>query len=57
MDIGWIIAIVAIVLGIIVGNLLLLKDSAGFKLRNRKKDGTKVKDNNANWDDDEDDKW
>lgn len=57
MDIGWIIAIVAIVLGLIVGNLLLLKQSAGFKLRTRNKDGSKIKDNNANFDDDEDDKW
>ncbi len=57
MDIGWIIAIVVIALGLVVGNLLLLRDSSGFKLRTRKKDGTKVKDNNDNWDDDEEDKW
>ncbi|GGW76133.1 DUF2897 family protein [Alteromonas halophila] len=57
MDIIWIIAIVAIVLGIIVGNLLLLRDSANFKLPTRNKDGSKIKDNNANFDDDEDDKW
>lgn len=57
MDIGWIIAIVAIVLGLIVGNLLLLKQSARFKLPTHNKDGSKIKDNNANFDDDEDDKW
>lgn len=57
MGIGWIIAIVAIVLGLIVGNLLLLKESSGFKLRTRNKDGSKIKDNNANFDDDEDEKW
>ncbi|MEW9798236.1 DUF2897 family protein [Alteromonas sp. CYL-A6] len=54
MTTGWIIAIVLLVLGIVVGNLLLLKHSARLKINTRRKDGSTVKDNNVNFDDEDD---
>lgn len=45
---AWVILIIVVVLGLIVGNILLLKDSANMKLPKSKQN------NNANWDDDDD---
>jgi uncharacterized membrane-anchored protein YhcB (DUF1043 family) len=46
-----IVAIFVLVFGIIIGNLLLLKQSAKYKMPEVKKD------NNKAFDDDEDDDW
>lgn len=53
MDNGWLIVLLLAVIGIIVGNLLLLKHSA--KLGFKKTDGQPKRDNNAAFD--KDDEW
>jgi uncharacterized membrane-anchored protein YhcB (DUF1043 family) len=45
---NWIWLFIALVLGVIVGNILLLKQNAKMKLPKTKKN------NNANWDDEDD---
>ena len=43
----WVLLIIAVVLGLIVGNILLLKHSANMKLPKPKHD------NNKNWDEED----
>lgn len=45
---GWVILIIVVCLGLIVGNMILLKQSANMKLPTPKHD------NNKNWDDEDD---
>ncbi|MGQ8365772.1 DUF2897 family protein [Glaciecola sp. 1036] len=50
MSIGWILVVILLVIGVIVGNILLLKDSAKFKLP---KDFKKRPDSEYDGDDDD----
>lgn len=53
MSLGWTIAIIVIVMGIIAGNILLLRYSA--KMNPPKNSGGEMpKGNNAKWDDEDD---
>ncbi|MGJ8682535.1 DUF2897 family protein [Paraglaciecola sp.] len=49
MNTWWVIGIIVLVLGFIIGNILLLQQTAKTKMP------TVTKDNNANYDKDEDD--
>ncbi len=53
MSLGWTIAIIAIVIGIIVGNILLLRYSAKMNPP-KNSDGKMPKGNNAKLDDEDD---
>ena len=65
MDTSWVVVIIVLVLGVVIGNITLLKYSAKFKFPQEVKDQTqKHKDNNKNGNgqakkgfDDEEDEW
>ncbi len=57
MNIWWLIGLIVLILGVIVGNLLLLKLSAKAKMKSPPGDASKASKpsgNNANWDEKDD---